>query len=161
MRSTLQALGLPGLSYLLLPPLLFTWLLFTCSSPQGPCLLCPQPPMGTKGTAVWVAAYSSILTNCDCHLLPPHSPLKQHKDNLSSGQPWEAGRPSLKAFICKRGNWWASVVKELAEVTTVARAQMLSLGVLVSPLPFGVVMVLLCDSGPLLSLFVFHLGLPW
>ena len=42
-----------------------------------------------------------------------------------------------------------------------ARAQMLSLGVLVSPLPFGVVMVLLCDPGPLLSLFVFHLGLPW
>ena len=38
---------------------------------------------------------------------------------------------------------------------------MLSLGVLVSPLPFGAVMVLLCDSGPLLSLFVFQLGLPW
>ena len=52
-------------------------------------------------------------------------------------------------------------MKELAEVTTVASAQMLSLGVLVPPLPFGVVMVLLCDSGSLLRLFVFQLGLPW
>ena len=46
----------------------------SCSSPQGLCLLCPHPSMGTKGAAVWAAACSSLLTSCDCVTSSPHTP---------------------------------------------------------------------------------------
>lgn len=66
-----------------------------------------SPSMGSEGTAIWSDVHSSILTNCGCHLLSPHSSLKQGMDTWSLGQSWKAGRPLVKSPICRWGNWRA------------------------------------------------------